>query len=166
MTPFRGRPWLRGRITNEYALSWQSGEVSCPILCSLNKALPLIKSHSAALSIAGGATALWVTTAGAGSQDRARTSNSAHCCRPTATCVSMRERKEKETSSGKGKEKEAEEVLCVRRLTGLGLLSWQKHIWKICVGDIVVNHRHIFNWQPKHRGPYKTLCSLFATRAL
>jgi len=54
MTPFRGRPWLRGRITNEYALSWQSGEVSCPILCSLNKALPLIKSHSAALSIAGG----------------------------------------------------------------------------------------------------------------
>lgn len=78
------RPWLRGRITNEYALSWQSGEVSCPILSSLNKALPLIKSHSVALSlflfisphpsIAG---ALWVTTAGAASQDRARTF--AHC---------------------------------------------------------------------------------------
>lgn len=32
-------------------------------------------------------------------------------------------------------------TLCV--CASVCLLSWRKHIWKICVGDIVVNHRHI-----------------------
>lgn len=117
-------------------------------LCSLNKALPLIKSHSRSVRVcvcvrAGLALPTGLELAiGLCSHNVLGTYNTRthkrrarlqfrhrlqHACQCTlclcVLCVCVCERK------------------CV--CASVCLLSWRKHIWKICVGDIVVNHRHI-----------------------